>query len=67
MVPGIIGYLKINYFKVLGDGPYEECSQGGHGPHDLAHNGQMNKKYMWYKRGHKTYVPVVMDHSYCNQ
>lgn len=26
--------------------------------------GRINPKYTWYKRGHKTYVPVVMDPTY---
>lgn len=59
-------YFEIFSNPVGANGPYE-CSQGGHGPHDMIHNGVMNSKYQWYKRGKKTYVPVVMDHSYCKR
>lgn len=48
---------------MFGEGP--NCNQVGHGPSDIIMaSGRINPKYTWYKRGHKTYVPVVMDPTY---
>lgn len=48
---------------VSAEGPH--CNQVGHGPEDIIMaTGRINPKYTWYKRGHKTYVPVVMDPTY---
>ncbi|CAL8143082.1 unnamed protein product [Orchesella dallaii] len=60
---GFVLLCVISNFSVSGEGP--SCNQVGHGPEDIIMaSGRINPKYTWYKRGHKTYVPIVMDPTY---